>query len=255
MHRKLLQHALPFAFFVALASTPAHAGLAQGAQASMTEALGRFETLLKDDATKTSPPRLTDAKAKPAFDALFDRSKLLGEHPYKAADVEPLLWMFSGYFNLSKVYLGFTGASGTASTADNEFTYQDELTRLAEEMVVGGGAISEALTDYVNTTPAVPEDRKAGLAKMRLGLSQMFSGVIALLDNPRYSKENKIILAGALAEAAPYFAAILPPADRKNFSQTAMQSMLNTPPETVEPINAFMNAMSGEDCVALCALK
>jgi hypothetical protein len=257
MHRKLLQYALPLAFFLVLASAPARAGLAEGAQATMTEALDRFGALLKDDAAKSSPPRLADPKAKPAFDALFDRGKILGEHPYKAADIEPLLWIFSGYFNLSKVYLGFQDPAGTASTADNEFAYQDELSRLAVEMIVSGGAISQALTDYVETAPGgtVPEDRKAGLAKMRIGVSQMFSGVIALLENPRYEKENKIALADALAEAGPYLAAILPPADRKNFSQTAMQSMLNTPPETVDPINAFMNSMSGEDCTALCALK
>ncbi|MDQ6438241.1 hypothetical protein RB623_29685 [Mesorhizobium sp. LHD-90] len=255
MRRKLLQYALPLAFFIAMSSAPASADLAAGAQATMSEAVARFDVLAKAEAAKNRPPRLADPAAKPVFDALFDREKILGEHPYKAADVETLLSVFSGYFGLTKVYIGFKDPAGAA--ADNEFNFQDELSRLAVEMVVAGGAIAQALNDYVATAPggAVPEERKAGLAKLRLGVSQMVSGVITLLQNPRYSKENKILLADAIAEAAPYISAILPDVDRDSISQAAMQSLLNTPPEAESLINEFMNAMNSRECSGLCALK
>lgn len=256
MRRKLLHYALPFAFFMLATGVPARAELPAGAQAAMTDALTRFGALLKQDSAKSAPPRLADPDARPVFDALFDRAKILGEHPYAAADIEPLLGLFNGYFNLTKVYLGFKDPAGTQTAADNEFAYQDELSRLAVEMVASGGAIAEALTDYVDNAPgAVPEDRKAGLAKLRLGVTQMVSGVITLLQNPRYSKENKVLLANAIAEAAPYLAAVMPVVERDSLSQTAMQSLLNTPPEAAEPINAFMNAMGSDDCAGLCALK
>ncbi len=257
MRRKLLHYALPFALFMLATGLPARAELPAGSQAAMSDALNRFGTLLKQDNAKAAPPRLADPNVRPVFDALLDRQKILGEHPYTAADIEPLLGLFSGYFNLTKVYLGFRDPAGTQTAADNEFAYQDELSRLAVEMVASGGAIAEALTDYVDNPPggAIPEDRKSGLAKLRLGVTQMISGVIALLENPRYSKENKVLLANAIAEAGPYLGAILPVIERNSLSQTAMQSLLNTPPEASEPINAFMNAMSSNDCTGLCALK
>lgn len=257
MHGKLLHYALPLAFFMLAAGVPARAELPAGSQAAMSQALAGFDTLLKQDSAKSAPPRLADPNARPAFDALFDRAKILGEHPYEASDIEPLLGLFNSYFNLTKVYLGFKDPAGTQTAADNEFAYQDELSRLAVEMVTSGGAIAEALTDYVDNPPggAVPEDRKAGLAKLRLGVTQMISGIITLLQNPRYSKENKVLLANAIAEAGPYLAAVLPVVERDSLSQTAMQSLLNTPPEAAEPINAFMNAMGGSDCTGLCAVK
>ncbi|MEQ1954776.1 hypothetical protein [Mesorhizobium sp. CN2-181] len=255
MRRKLLQHALPFAFLMLLAGGQANAGLAEGAQATMGKVLSDFSALEKADAAQNTPPRLADPAAKPVFDALFDREKILGEHPYKAAEIEPLLSVFGGYFGLTKVYIGFKDPAG--AVADNEFNFQDELSRLAVEMVVSGGAIAEALTDYVANPPggAVPEDRKAALAKLRLGVSQMVSGVITLLQNPRYSKANKVLLADALAEAGPFISPILLEVDRDSLSQAAMQSMLNTPPEAESSINEFMNAMNSRDCSGLCALK
>ena len=255
MHRKLLQYVLPLAFFVAVSAAPAHAGLAEGAQASMDDALSRFATLAKADAAQKTPPRLSDPVAKSIFDTLFDREMILGDHPYTAAEIDPLLQVFGGYFGLTKVYIGFKDPAGAA--ADNEFNFQDELSRIAVEMVASGGGIAEALTDYVANPPggAVPEDRKAGLAKLRLGVSQMMSGVITLLQNPRYSKENKVLLADAIAEAGPYISAILLDVDRDSLSQAAMQSLLNTPPEAASSINEFMNAMNSQECSGLCALK
>lgn len=256
MRKLLAQYVLP-TVILALLIQPASAGLADGALNNLKAASGQFEALLKEEAARTSPPRLTDEKAKPVFGVLFDDTKILGSHPYTSAEVEPLLTVFGGYFGMTKSYLGFRNAQGTNNIADNEFEYQNELSKLAEEMVKTSGAVSEALDDYVKTTPAdqISEDRKSGLARMRTGVSQVVSGVITLLQNPRYSAENKLLLANAIVETAPYLRQILRVEDRKAFAKSALDSLLNSPKEVEPLINEFSNAMNNEDCINLCALK
>lgn len=257
MSRKLAQYVLPFALLAQLAVDPAQAGLADGAQDTMKAAAGQFQALLKEDAARKAPPRLTDEKAKPIFDILFDNAKILGAHPYKAADVEPLLAVFGNYFQMTKVYLGFRNAEGTNNLADNEFEFQNELSKLAVEMVETSGAVSEALNDYVKTTPAeqISEERKSGLAKMRTGAGQVVSGVITLLQNPRYGDANKLAMAEAIVDTAPYLRDILPVEERKSFAKSALDSLLNSPKEVEPLINEFSNTMNSEDCTGLCALK
>jgi len=257
MIRKLAQYVLPIALLARIAVSPAHAGLAEGAQDTMKAAIGQYQALLKDEAARTAPPRLTDAKAKPIFETLFDNAKILGAHPYKSADIEPLLAVFGNYFNMTKVYLGFRNAAGTNNLADNEYEYQNELSKLAVEMVATSGALSEALTDYVKTTPAeqIPEERKSGLAKLRTGIGQVVSGVITLLQNPRYGEENKLAMAQAIVETAPYLREILPVEERMSFAKSALDSLLNSPKEVEPLINEFSNTMRSEECTGLCALK
>lgn len=89
-----------------------------------------------------SPPRMADAKAKDAFETLVDRKKMIGDAPYTVKDVGPLQSAFGGYFALTKLYMNHKDPSGATSFADNEFTYQDELTRLADAMLDAGGALS-----------------------------------------------------------------------------------------------------------------
>lgn len=257
MLRKSAQYVLPLAIAAFAFANPASAGLAEGALVNLKSASAQFESLMKQEQARISPPRISDEKAKPVFDVLFDNSKILGAHPYKSAEVDPLLTVFGAYFGMSKVYLGFRNAQGTNNLADNEVEYQKELTMLAVEMVATSGALSEALTDFVKTTPAdqISEDRKRGLARLRSGASQVVSGVVTLLQNPRYSEESKLALAKAIVEAGPYLREILPVAERTAMSKSALDSLINSP-KSVEPlINEFSNTMQSEECTALCALK
>ena len=91
---------------------------------------------------------------------------------------------------------------------------------------------------------------------MRTGVSQVVSGVITLLQNPRYSAENKIIMAGAIVDTAPYLRQILRVEDPKGIRQVSAGQLAEQPEGKVEPlINEFSNTMNSEDCINLCALK
>jgi hypothetical protein len=131
------------------------------------------------------------------------------------------------------------------------------LSKLAVEMVETSGAVSEALNDYVKATPAeqISEERKSGLAKMRTGAGQVVSGFITLLQNPRYGDANKLAMAEAIVDTAPYLRDILPVEERKSFAKSALDSLLNSPKEVEPLINEFSNTMNSEDCTGLCALE
>lgn len=240
-----------FAIGPAMADMPAD-GLAQ-----LDKGAVEFVALLKDPASKASPPRLTDERVKPIFAKLLDKQKILGTAPYKAKDVQPLLGIFSGYFALTKAYMEFKDPAGKQSVADNDVTYQDELTRLADAMLDTSAALSGALNDSVATAPdaELTEARKSELAKLRSGISQMFTGALTILENPRYSKENKAILAASLAKNGESYRDIIAVAERTNIVKAAMGAMLQTPREVEADMNTFINALKSEECTGICALK
>lgn len=251
-----MQWLLPAIVAVAASGTPARAELPADAVANLDKAATDFVALLKDPAYKASPPRLTDDKAKLAFAALFDRETLLGTAPYRATDMQPLLSVFSGYFTLTKVYIEAKDAEGKP-TPGNELTYQDELTQFGKAMLASGGAISEALTDQAKSKLAdqFSEEEKARLAKLRLGVSQVFSSTISLVQNPEYSKENKVVLTQALAANGEAFRDIITVAERANISSAAAQAIMYAPKDIEQEMTAFIDQLKSEDCTGLCALK
>jgi hypothetical protein len=205
------------------------------------------------------PPRMSDPAYKPSFDALFDRQAVFGDHPYTKEDIQPLLQVFNVYFNLSKAYLTFGGTAGGEGNnlADNDFSYQDELSRLAGIMLYTGGAVSEAMADFAasdRTGQAVAQ--AAPLIKdTRGGVGQILRGIFNLLDNPRYTNVNKTILVEALAEAGPHLAAVMPLAERSSAVTAANDVLIATPPESQGGMATFIQAMQSKECRGLCKIE
>jgi len=83
----------------------------------------------------------------------------------------------------------------------------------------------------------------------------MFTGALTILKNPRYSKENKAAIAASLARNALAFRTILSIPERINIAGAVPETMLQTPPEAEEDMNAFRIALESEECSGLCALK
>ena len=78
--------------------------------------------------------------------------------------------------------------------------------------------------------------------------------MITLLQNPRYSAENKLAMAEAIVETAPYLREILPVEERMSVAKSALDSLLNSPKEVEPLINEFANTdaqrrMHGVVCV------
>lgn len=238
-----------------MAAGTAMADVPASAPADMEKAALTLLALSKEN--PATAPRLADAKAKEAFATLTDRTKMIGDAPYSAKDIPPLQSAFGGYFALSKLYMNHKDPTGQTSYADNEFTYQDELTRLAASMLDAGGALSQALSDDVGDKPAsdFSEQRKTELAKLRMGITQMFTGGLTILKNPRYSKENKLLIAETLANNAIAFRDIITVPERLSISGATTETLTQTPPEAAEAINTFASTMKTEECTRLCALK
>lgn len=225
--------------------------------ATLDKAAVEFVELLKQQQYKADPPRISDEKVKVVLAAVLDHDRILGAAPYTPKDIQPLLSIFSGYFVLSKVYIEHRDAAGKPAAEGNEVSYQDELTQLAKGMVEAGGALSLALAAEANSKPAADfsEQEKAQLAKYRLGISQVFSSAVSLLQNPQYSQNNKETLASALAANGEAFSGIILVSERSNIAGAAMQALLYAPKNVEDDLNAFIGDLRSEECVGLCALK
>ena len=225
--------------------------------ATLDKAAIEFVALLKQPDYKATPPRISDEKVKALFAALLDRDKIIGQAPYTSKDIQPLLSAFSGYFALSKAYIEHRDADGKPPEQGPEVAYQDELAQLAVGMLQTGGALSLALADEAGSKPAgdFTEQEKAQLAKYRLGVSQVFSSGVSLVQNPEYSEANKAIIAQALAQNGVAFRDIILVAERGNIANAAMQAALYAPKAVQEDMNAFIEELKSEECVGLCALK
>ena len=225
--------------------------------ATLDKAAVEFVALLKQPDYKAAPPRIADPKVKALFSALLDRDRIIGQPPYTKGDIQALLSVFSGYFALSKVYIEHRDANGKPPEDGPEVAYQDELSQLARGMVETGGALAAALADEAGSKPAAEftEQEKARLAKYRLGVSQVFSSAVSLIQNPQYSEGNKAIIAAALAANAAPFRDIIVVAERGNMANAATQALLYAPKAVEDDMNTFMNEMKSDECVGLCALK
>lgn len=225
--------------------------------AELDKAAIEFVALWKQPEFKAAPPRISDQKVKQLFDAMLDHDKIIGTAPYTKQDIQPLLHVFSGYFTLSKVYIEHRNADGKAPAEGPEIAYQNELAELAEGMIQTGGALSLALTDDAESKApdAFTEQEKAQLAKYRLGISQVFSSAVSLIQNPEYSESNKAILAKALAENGIAFRDIILVEERGNIANAATQAVMYAPKTIEEDMNAFIAALRYEECTGLCALK
>ncbi|MCO5066077.1 MAG: hypothetical protein M9924_16915 [Rhizobiaceae bacterium] len=255
--RKSLAQLLALLGMAALIPSNASAGVPPDGLASMDKAAVEFVTLLQQPEYAANPPRIGEDKVKVVFAALLDRDKIIGKSPYTKQDIQPLLAIFSGYFALSKVYIEHRDASGKPPEQGPEVAYQDELALLAKGMVQAGGALSLALTDDADSKPAADftEPEKAQLAKYRMGVSQIFSSAVSLVQNPQYSEANKQILAEALAENGLAFRDIILVAERGNIANAATQALLYAPKTVEENMNAFINELKSDECTGLCALK
>ena len=95
MHRKVILPALADASVGLALLGPAAAGTAGGAHEALMKAVSDFQALVKEDSAKGSPPLLSDPKAKPVLEALLDRGKILGAHPYDSGELDTLLGIFN----------------------------------------------------------------------------------------------------------------------------------------------------------------
>lgn len=257
MRAALAQRLLIALFGIAFQPSLARAEVPPDGVATLDKAAIEFVALLKQPQYKAEPPRISDEKVKTLFAALLDHNKIIGEAPYTPKDIQPLLTIFSGYFAVSKAYIEHRDANGKPPEQGPEVAYQDELAQLAKGMLDTGGALSLALTAQADSKPAAEftEQEKALLAKYRLGVSQIFSSAVSLVQNPQYSEANKTVIAAALAENGQAFRDIILVAERGNIANAATQALMYAPKGVEEDMNAFLTQLKSAECTGLCALK
>jgi len=224
-------------------------------QQHLNESFQRIDELARIRRASGSLPRSSNAEDSRALEAFWDKDAILGNGPYRSADIPALLDILQKESAVFKTYLLFSpDQSKLPQTDENTAVFQDELSRsLAFTLGVSAAAL-DALTDFVaQMRPGEFNDtRKQGLQQTRLGIQQFVDGAVLMIRSPALRSENRSILANALQKNAATLAATMPAAERQALAAMAMTV---TAPETREALGAFVAAMQTKDCTGLCAIE
>jgi hypothetical protein len=209
---------------------PAPGAQAQVAPEAMqrgTDAARDFARLVPDGSSAASLPRLSDPRAAPMLNALWNSQAVVAGRPQPEAGTPALQRWGDGAARVLRVYLTAFRA-GTTDPAEAErrmAAYQDETTRAFTFLLRLGTTVQQGAQDRIRHLP--PAQRQAeqaqidqGLRRMSLGLAQISQGILVQLGQPGLKLDNARLLATAVAEDLPLFGPSLPAEARQELRQT-----------------------------------
>jgi len=209
---------------------PAPAAQAQVAPEAVrqgTDAARELARLAPEGSPATALPRLSDPRAAPLLNALWNSQAVVAGRPQPEAGTPELQRWGDGAARVLRVYLT-AFAANTANPAEAErrmAAFQDETTRAFTFLLRIGTTLQQGARDRVRRLP--PAQRQAeqaqidqGLRRMSLGLAQLSQGILVQLGQPVLKPENARLLATAVAEDLPLFASSLPTEARQELRQT-----------------------------------
>jgi hypothetical protein len=161
-------------------------------------------------------PRLSDPVDSLLIRAVFDLDTLNGMAPVTVADVPYLLDACDSAKAVLKSYIFWSKDGLAPNTAANEVTFTPEIVLGGTYTTVCLGDEAEAVQMFLATLPPdqLTEVRKQGVEQARLGMFQMVLGLSQMIAQKTYSNEQKLMLAHALQDATPKFAALWAKEDR-----------------------------------------
>jgi hypothetical protein len=155
-------------------------------------------------------PRLSDSKHAAVVRSVFDLEGLRTIAPVAAADTPHLLDACDSAKAIWKSYLLWSKDGAAPDIAKNETLFAPEITLGGAYVLTCMGYTAEAVRLFMRSLPPdqMTDVRKQGIEQARLGMMQMVLGLSQTLSQTNYSPEQKLMLAGALEDAAPKFAGL-----------------------------------------------
>ncbi|HEY1753106.1 MAG TPA: hypothetical protein VGG29_17745 [Caulobacteraceae bacterium] len=213
---------------------PAGGSGLQAASAAAHAAADKFVAMAQGSAANGQVPRQSDTAAGPLLNAVFDTAALPAQPP-PFSQLDPINDWLGSINRVGITYiLAGTGVTDISkATADvgpqtlrNVVAFAPEMGRYYDaEMAVTG---AEAAT-ISQELAAHPDEMKSGesadgLTKMRGGVAQMMSGVMATLAETNNTPDWKAARAKALAAMAPSAARLLTPDAKAGLRASASQA-------------------------------
>lgn len=216
------------ALLAPLAPAPAaYAQVAPDAVRRGTDAARELARLAPDGSPATALPRLSDPRAAPLLNALWNSQAVVAGRPQPEAGTPDLQRWGDGAARVLRVYLtAFRAGTNDPAEAERRMaTFQDETTRAFTFLLRIGTTLQQGARDRVRRLPPAQQQAEQaqieqGLRRMSLGLAQLSQGILVQLGQPTLKPENARLLATAVAEDLPFFAPSLPAEARQELRQT-----------------------------------
>ena len=220
--------------------------------------LAAVDALIQQDRSQGTLPRWSNAADRPALAAFWDTTASLGQPPYRAADVAPLVDILNKHLPVFNAYLYFVGASGTVpDPGANVSMFQDEIVRSMAFMVANSAALLPALADFWDHLPEQErtETRKKGVRQVRQGQVMMMSGITLALGGPGLRPDNAATLADSLGRHGAALAGALTLRDRAALVAAVHSAAGGRALAAQAQVADFVAAMSNPACMGLCTVE
>ncbi|MDE2577823.1 MAG: hypothetical protein KGL46_03375 [Hyphomicrobiales bacterium] len=233
------------------------------------DAFAHFTELRETAQAKGEMPTLADPDTARTLAVLGDATHSFGKGDFQASGqtiegnlcgmpvATAMSYLFSG---LDQTKLGPASDPATQvavkkTQTENTKKYQNEMTPLIAFGIHCMALHAPFLQKFVSTLPPaqMTETRRAGLAKMRLGVTQMVTGATLAAADPNLSDANRGVLVAAIARDAPTLVPILKPEARAGL-KASFEPALAKAPEALKPdMNAILGELGRQTCEGLCA--
>jgi hypothetical protein len=154
-------------------------------------------------------PRLSDPADAKLIRSILNLEQIRDLGPVSGADTPHLLDVCGAASNIWKSYLFWTKDGAPPDSAANERAFAPEVSLAGAYVIMCYGHAADAIRLFMASLPPdqINDARRQGADQARTGIMQMVMGIGMTLSYPHYSHEQKLLLAGALEDAAPRFSA------------------------------------------------
>lgn len=193
-------------------------------------ALVRFNGLAEASKPAGQMPRVTDPAVRQALAAIWDVRLLDPARRAGAADIQVLMRFCEAGGQVWRSYFQFNpGGAANPDLAANMKTYADEIMPGFAFSVRCSATTLEAAVAFLAALPAeqMNQVRRDGWNRMRLGATQVIRGTLTTLGDASVAPDHAAMIAKALADSAPRFAAGLEPSERQAVAEAARSALPN----------------------------
>jgi hypothetical protein len=186
--------------------------------AAARDEVGRFEALAQAARPAGQMPRITDPAVRQALATIWDVRPLDPSRRAGSADLPILMRYCEAGGAVWRSYFQFNPrGTGTPDFEANLKTYAEEIMPGFAFSVRCSGSTVEAASAYMKALPPgqLNEARRGGWHQLRLGATQVVQGTLTMLGDANLASAHAVMLARALSDSAPRFAAGLEPAERQ----------------------------------------
>lgn len=219
---------------------------------------------------KSAAPRIKDKRTAELIGVLSDSERFLASVKYQAKDIGTLGTICELANKAMGAYLFFDAKKYVTAAQDspefaNQFSsvttrnsveFQDELGRLQPFVVKCLATQLPLLSDFSKSLGPddFTETRRAGLTQMRIGVFNMFAGILTTLQDARLSETYKLNTLRSLATTASVYSQALPKVPRKALFNLAKAIEPHASAEALPMVKEIEKAMESDTCENLCLL-